>query len=702
MSFDGGRNDAANVNCLDTERYDDTVDNPLRTSEAAAGGNQGGAQAVEGRPRQGSLAGRQVAQQEERGRGLSVDESREARVRDGAALERRGLGSRLVSMVVSAIGSSRRSAATQQRPQSDEAAGPQRSARREELPWLTAHENSQRRRLADPAIDAQELSGIPKIVRDDLFAKSAVTYEKERLLFHVHNLHRKSRTQLLSEDDWSNLCSLGSRLKQDIPRAQAEIRRQLSRTRDSDVLSPAARRLLQELERRLEKADCFLRSNEAGWNDTVRYVESELPISLPNRVTSTTQVDVQSRVVPGTALGSCLATGYPSADSVNSVCPARYKHVPELAQTVLKNRKEQVLFAGLRHGIVSTGELDGKQLARLPDAELQPLVAELVIAPDSPLQIGGALEPRIRERCGRIRSGERWANSSAATISRNARLHMARESAAAALVADHGNLRRALDGELVDVNLFSISLLERQDVERWSDQERAFTELSEGGPIELQVRDPNEDGAVRSVVVNVKVRQFVLAVRGVRLDARARRAYNQAVEVLVGPRGTTDLKGELAARLEAMNARIAGLSNRFVVMDQQHAQLVQQQGANHPDAAALNISILELREERELLEKNARTLKDAGKQLRVMWAGTSRFSIGAESQQAVAARLALVGHLMQETPVLICMRGKDFARQLDPEIKFLATVADNLSGHLPLVEERMEKWRPARAAFGPH
>ena len=60
-----------------------------------------------------------------------------------------------------------------------------------------------------------------------------------------------------------------------------------------------------------------------------------------------------------------------------------------------------------------------------------------------------------------------------------------------------------------------------------------------------------------------------------------------------------------------------------------------------------------------------------------------------------------MAHLMGGTPVLSCASGSDVSRQLDPEVKFLATAAANNGGHLPPVGENLEAWQRARDAFRP-
>ena len=89
---------------------------------------------------------------------------------------------------------------------------------------------------------------------------------------------------------------------------------------------------------------------------------------------------------------------------------------------------------------------------------------------------------------------------------------------------------------------------------------------------------------------------------------------------------------------------------------------------------------------------------DAATQLKAVWAerGDRR---GGGDPYKVVSRLALVGHLMGETPLVNCKSGKDRTGQLDAEVKFLATVADQGDGRLPPVDEDMARWRAARTDF---
>lgn len=654
--------------------------------------------------------------------GLSVGEERRESASAGSAPEHRSIGSRLVSTVRSALGISEWNPVSLQRwqagetlhrevppegpvaelpPGSREAVEQRPASDSEALPWLSADENVQRQTIQRRLEEIQGRPDIPGSVRSDLCTLANSVYVTERLLLRVHNLQQKSRQEPMRESEWSDLHALGWRVRQDILREQTQVQEQFGQTQDTDATLPAVERLLEELQQRLANAHRYLCSNDAGWESAVRRISTELPIPARDRDSLTTRADVHSRVVPGTALGACFGAGYPSDDSINRFCAERYKHVPELALSVLRNEKRQVLFAGLRHGIVSANEIDGTLLERLSGADLQSLVAEFIVNPGARGPVDRTPAQRIVRQCESIRSSTMRARSAAVTIRESACIQMARESAAAALVADQAKLRRAIDGRKINVRLFTISLLAQEDGGNWDDQQRVFTEMNRMGPTALRVRAPNADGAERSVVANVKIRQFVLSAVNGPLNAKAYRTNSNELEWLVGPSHTHELGGDIAAGLDAMHARMARLRDRFVAMEEDHALTVQERGATHAHSIEQSTRILELQEKRDFVEKNARTLSEVGQQLKTMWLREYGLPRGVEAHKRAAARLALVGWLLGETPVSICASGSEFARQLDPEIKFLATVADNLNGYPPPVEEQMEVWGTARSAFTP-
>ena len=101
----------------------------------------------------------------------------------------------------------------------------------------------------------------------------------------------------------------------------------------------------------------------------------------------------------------------------------------------------------------------------------------------------------------------------------------------------------------------------------------------------------------------------------------------------------------------------------------------------------------------ELLEKNARTLEDAVRQLKAERTAEEDWLSGEGQYLQVAARLALVAHLVGWTPLLSCASGRGLTDELDAEIKFLAAVAWSRGGRLPPFERDPRVREAAREEF---
>ena len=106
-----------------------------------------------------------------------------------------------------------------------------------------------------------------------------------------------------------------------------------------------------------------------------------------------------------------------------------------------------------------------------------------------------------------------------------------------------------------------------------------------------------------------------------------------------------------------------------------------------------------LNAEEEHLENNARTLEEAGSQLKAILAGNGGLPRVADLYNTGAPRLALIAHLMGATPLLGCAKGCDYTEQVDREVKFLAAVAAHRQGHLPPIGRDLEVWERVRGDF---
>ena len=461
--------------------------------------------------------------------------------------------------------------------------------------------------------------------------------------------------------------------------------------------------------------------NDQPWEAISKRVRTTLPEATEKSVV------VDSRIVPGKALAAHFAEDYTS-NGINCADRTQYKHVPNLALTTLTNAKGQTLFSGLRHGVIDAYNIDGKLLARLPDDELRTMVGDLLVRE-------GAIEPgsegrerTIEDLVTLIRNDPAQAAVSAEAMRVHASRDMAKEMAVAALVADPEKFEKALAGETVDIDLSSISLLTPDSLRHMmgksagdektmlNHQTTAFALLGQGGAVELQVRD--HEGTPRTVTANVNVRQFNFgvnkgAVQGVRLGpvtvvpshapgfrnlmgwGFAMTDNDPNLHRLVGPQSSGRLEGDAAAKVHSMRTQANDLRDGRLSELRADLALVE---PGSPGAVAAQREIAALTEQIDTLEKNARTLGRAARDVKTIWENKD-YRRGGGDPYKMVSRLALVSHLMGETPLFNCKSGKDRTGQLDAEVKFLATVADEQDGRIPSADRNMDVWRSARSDF---
>ena len=500
---------------------------------------------------------------------------------------------------------------------------------------------------------------------------------------------------------------------------------------------PPARMLREFMQYRLEKAGVpkdrmpDLKSslaeshvkvlNDQPWAAISKRVRTTMPDAVEKSVV------VESRVVPGKALAANFAEDYAS-NGINCADRTQYKHVPNLALTTLTNEKGQTLFSGLRHGVIDAYDIDGKLLARLPEDELRTMVGDLLMREGADEPGSGDRDRAIDDLVTLIRNDPAKAAESAEAMRVQASRDMAGEMAVAALVANPEKFDKALAGETVDIDLSSISLLTPDSLrhtfgKNTSDektmlnhQTTAFAQLGQGGAVELQVRDHERN--LRTVTANVNVRQFNFgvnagAVQGVRLGPMtvvpshapgfrnlmgwgfAMADNDRNLRRLVGPQGSGRLEGDAAARVHSMLTQARDL--RGGRLSELRADLARAE-PDSANAVAAQRELAALTEHVDTLERNARTLDQASRDVKTIWESKD-YRRGGGDPYKMVSRLALVSHLMGETPLFNCKSGKDRTGQLDAEVKFLATVADERDGRIPSVDRNMEAWRSARNDF---
>ena len=146
--------------------------------------------------------------------------------------------------------------------------------------------------------------------------------------------------------------------------------------------------------------------NDQPWGEVTNRIRTSMP-GEPGRT-----VAVDSPIVPAKAFAGRFAEDYPS-NGVNCSDRTQYKHVPNLAQTTLTNSSGEVLFSGLRHGVLDSYDIDAEHLASLPDPALRTMIDDL-LAPQA--SADGSREAFVEEQLALIRSDPRAAQRAAETM----------------------------------------------------------------------------------------------------------------------------------------------------------------------------------------------------------------------------------------------------------------------------------------------
>ena len=432
---------------------------------------------------------------------------------------------------------------------------------------------------------------------------------------------------------------------------------------------------------------------ELPWQSIVRRVE------LPPEGGSTSTAVVESRVVPGTAFGSCLERGYswePDAPLVEKILSG---HVPHLALTRLTGATGETLFRGLHQGFIGVPGLRPATLWSLPHDDLRRLVSDLVIDQE-PGKSPVAHSTRVEAHCRAINRSCVVAHWAAWTFKLKAGAAMFMESAAAALCSDPAKLQRAFEGAVkgknVDIELFDISLLGDRDVRSWAQHYNDYRFSETPHQLTLNLRGPDRE--FHRVAAKGSVRQFAFSVADQGPDFTDYPGLNHCAVRLLGGMDSLDLGGDVRHRVEDLRARVRELGGEFVAAGHERVRTLPPGALEHRGGLQTRNRVAALQAEMARLDRQARALEQAGRQLKALWAEHDRWPTGADAYPA-AARLALVAYLMGETPVFSCASGRDCNKRLDAEVKVLATVTDCRGGQVPPADLDTDIWDTARTAF---
>ena len=383
---------------------------------------------------------------------------------------------------------------------------------------------------------------------------------------------------------------------------------------------------------------------------------------------------VESRITPAKQLSAHFSEGYDS-NGISHADRMQYKHAPNLAHTQLTNESNELLFSGLRHGVLDAYDITASNLNKLSDKQLDTMIGDLLV--QEPPELKASI-------LSTIRSDPAQAKTYAAQMRSAASKKMAEEVAVAALVSDPAKFQSALEGNTVNLNLSSISLLtpdrlraklrpsgnEREMLQR---QTIALKALAQEQPLELTVRD--NAGQLRTIKANINVRTFNFGVNGA--------AVGKMYHIPSTAPGWKQLMGwgyamekndpDLTQLLGGTGAGLGGdVGDKLVEINREREQL--RNDLREGRVTAENQT--EVGRRVSALDKQYQNLHTAASDAKRIWQERS-FIRGGEDPYKMVSRLALVGNLMDETPLFNCKSGKDRTGQLDAEVKYLAALAEH-------------------------
>ena len=557
------------------------------------------------------------------------------------------------------------------------------------LPWLTERQNEDRgelyRRLAEWGGTAHDSSQ----PRAEAYEALGRVSRMERDLMRADELLQGMRTRLLSEAEWGELRFLVEQARANTPHRMGRAMNMLDGLAQSRGLSTAEAGLLKASLRRLDTAHEFLTSAELPWQGIVKRVEVPLREGLASTAL------VESRVVPGTAFGSCFEHGYswePDAPLVEKILSG---NVPHLAQTRLTGATGETLFCGLHQGFMGLPELEIRQLRALPHVDLRRLVSEFVLHRIT-TESSAAFQARVERYCFFVGQSPAYTRRAVRPVQLRALERMAGESAAAALCSNPENLHRALCDKKAGIRLFNVALLTQDERFQWGHQYCEYCHWEVGHGVRLNLRGPGREPC--PVWATVSVRHFALCVDDQGLDLPFRVGRGENVVKLLGGMDSRELGGDVLARVKALRSRVRKLGGELAVAAHERVRTLPPGALAHSGGVQASNRVTALQAEMARLDRHARALEQAAQQLKDMWWIPSEWPTGADAYGA-AARLALVAYLMGETPVLSCAGGRDYNKRLDAEVKVLATVTDCRGGQVPPADLDTDIWDTARTAF---
>ncbi|MBC6414244.1 MAG: hypothetical protein GDA45_05115 [Chromatiales bacterium] len=395
----------------------------------------------------------------------------------------------------------------------------------------------------------------------------------------------------------------------------------------------------------------------------------------------------QSTITPGGHIAANhFDKGY-SGNGITSMDRLQYKHAPNMAHSQMTDENGEVLFSGIRHGILDPFNIKAKNLSRLPTEQVATMVKDLLVDTGA-IEIPEGEDPWQYSQtiAQQAKAGKSKIADLAGKLRTEASKMMATDLLKAAVASDPAKLQAGLRGEEVAVSLNSVSLVtpdhltsfvnkrknEKVMLAHQTDSLQGLAKAKQ--PIVIKLKD--QDGDEHEVVVRPKVRTFNF---GVNLGAVATKWH------VFGPR--TPFWGRL------MGWELAASKNNPQLND-----LLGDPRSREPGGEVANkINQMDASDDPAVRQK-ASLLRQAATQAKAIWNSQS-FRRGGVEPYKMVSRLALISHLMGETTLYNCKSGKDRTGQLDAEVKYLAAVG-NATGQIPEPEtEPTDESRSLRSNF---
>ncbi|MFC7206881.1 inositol phosphate phosphatase SopB [Comamonas endophytica] len=366
---------------------------------------------------------------------------------------------------------------------------------------------------------------------------------------------------------------------------------------------------------------------------------------------------------------------------INSHDTTEYHHGVNVAQTRLLDGQGQVLFSGMRHGVISAFGINQDAVRHMSDQELAPMVKALL--PEHLWTSTNHPVPNLTGALEAVRQDSRLVD----TMRANANHNRARDTVLSTLLADSALAQRAFSGGAVALDILSISLLTPDNVrplvsdasknERQMMREQMQAWDSVKGEQSFLVADGT--GRMRTIKVNVNP---VACNYGVNAGAVGSASWlvggwdnveginGKAIGELLGgdiaSLATTGMPGGLIGeRMQALEEQV-----RTDHEELQHAVQVGDELQADKARARLRLDEPRLAQARELARQIARIHQD----------GSYR-SAGQEPYK-MPTRLAVLAEMFGLKVLFNCKSGKDRTGELDAEIKHFK-LQMGLSGKVP-------------------